>query len=67
MSKEELTTKMHSEFIISDDEDLKQRCWCALKQLQSGDWLLESVAKSFSVTPAQIESFRDEFELLTSE
>ena len=61
---EELTTKMHSEFSVNNDVELKHRCFCVLKRLQKkAD--KSSLLNMYNVTEDQVNSFKKEFELLS--
>lgn len=60
---EELTTKMHSEFSVNNDIDVKHRCLCALQDLQDG-YTMPQLTKLYNVTEAQINEAKNEFDLL---
>ena len=59
--KEELTTQMHSEFSISEETDIRHRCFCALKDIKDFSYTLEKVCVLYNVTPKQIETHKKEF------
>ena len=64
--KEELTTKMDSEFSVSKETDVKHRCFCALKDIQSFSYSTERVCALYNVSPEQIERYKAEFLALSS-
>ena len=65
--KEELTTKMHSEFSIEEETDVKHRCFCALKCIKDYFYSIEKASILYDVSPEDIEKFKSEFEQLSSE
>ncbi len=65
MSKEELTTKMHSEFTISTEADVKLTAFMALNDMKELGYSYEEITSLYDITAEQIKSFEDEFKLLT--
>jgi hypothetical protein len=66
MSKEELNTKMHSEFTVSDEIDVKHQCFAALKDMTKFNYTIEKASKTYGVSISQIESFTLEFNKLVA-
>lgn len=65
MSKEELTTKMHSEFTISTQANLKLTAFMALTSMKEQGYSLDQITSLYDITAEQINSFEEEFKLLT--
>jgi hypothetical protein len=63
--KEELTTKMHSEFQVSEETDLKHRCFSALECMTEFGYSAKDAADIYGVSVTEIDKFRDAFELLS--
>ena len=59
---EELTTKMHSEFNISNDLEIKHRCFNALEDHIIYSDSIETVTVRYNVTEKQMNIYRKEFE-----
>ncbi|PQA92744.1 hypothetical protein SAMN05421796_11072 [Chryseobacterium piscicola] len=59
--KEELTTKMHSEFSVSVNTDIKHKCFCALKDMQMFSYSLEYVCNIYKISKYDIEKYSSEF------
>lgn len=58
--KEELTTKMHAEFSLDQETEIKHRAFSAL----SSGLPLKRAAEIYDVSENAIESYRKEFEQL---
>ncbi|RTY71587.1 hypothetical protein [Flavobacterium sp. LB2P53] len=65
MSKEELTTQMHSEFNISTQANIKLTAFMALTDMKELGYSYEEITSLYELTEVQIKSFEDEFKLLT--
>ncbi|RWX00929.1 hypothetical protein [Flavobacterium cerinum] len=63
--KEELTTKMHSEFTVSNDTDKKHRAFSAITSMRSLDYSIDQVAELYNVSKNDIEKYLPEYDLLT--
>lgn len=60
--KEELNTKMHSEFNISSDDEIKFNVFSCLKVVSYDDkYKLEKYCKIYNVSLADIDKHKDEF------
>ena len=66
MPKEELTTKMHSEFTISEETNIKHKCFAALNDMLKYNYTIEEVSKIFGVTITDIRKHTLEFDELNS-
>lgn len=47
---EELTTAMHSEFTVSEETDIKHRCWTAWECIEDGDFSFDKACQVYNVT-----------------
>lgn len=56
--KEELTTKMHSEFIVSEDTDLKHRVWALLSEAERRGVEAKVLMAGYGLTVDQVERYR---------
>lgn len=66
-NKEELTTKMHSEFGVDNDTRRKHVTWTALSVIASG-FMSEAVAmKKYNVTDKEIEKYTAEYDELSDD
>jgi hypothetical protein len=61
--KEELTEKMHSEFTVDEETEIKHRAWVVLGCVQDGADLAEMM-KLYQVTQDDIDKNIDEFNSL---
>lgn len=59
--EEELTSKMHSEFTVSDEADISHRVFCVVKDLAIGTPLKESL-EDYDVTLDQYNKYRSKWE-----
>lgn len=61
--KEELTTKMHSEFTVTPETEVKHRCFCALMLLpkDSTDSDIEKRAKQYGVSLSDVKKYSDDY------
>jgi hypothetical protein len=66
MSKEELTTKMHSEFTISKETEIKHLCFTALNDILNYGYAIQEVSKIYGVSVDQIKQHKPEFDKLNS-
>lgn len=66
MSKEELTTKMHSEFNVSPETDVKHIAFAALSRIKKYGYTMEEVLSIFDITEKQILQHEAEFNRLAS-
>lgn len=66
MLKEELTTKMHSEFTVSKETEIKHLCFTALNDLSNYDYTIQEVSKIYGVSVAKINEYKAEFDKLKS-
>ena len=66
MPKEELTAKMHSEFTISDETNIKHKCFAALNDMLKYNYTIEEASKTFGVTITDIKKYTVEFDELNS-
>ncbi len=65
--KEELTSKMHREFQVSDETDVKHRCFSALECIYEYNYSIEDAAEIYGITISDIQQHRAEFESLLAE
>lgn len=66
MSKEELTTKMHSEFNISDEATIRLTALMALSDMKEFDYSIKEASELYSISESQILKYKDENEALLS-
>jgi hypothetical protein len=66
MSKEELNTKMHSEFIVSEENNVKHKCFAALRDMSKFNYSIDKASKTYNVSISQIESYTSEFNKLVA-
>lgn len=66
MSKEELNTKMHLDFTVSEEINVKHQCFAALKDMSKFNYSIEKAAKTYGVSVSKIEAFTAEFNELVS-
>jgi hypothetical protein len=67
MLKEELTTKMHSEFTVSKETDVKHRVYALLTLTGINDKdKIKKYASTYRVTPAQIKRYLPRFKSLST-
>lgn len=59
--KEELTTKMHSEFSVTEKTDTKHKCFCALSDMDLFSYSIEKAAVLYAVTTDDILSYQNEY------
>lgn len=59
--KDELTTKMHSEFTISKQTEIKLKVYCALSDIKEFKYSIEKVCKLYGITKENIELYRKEY------
>lgn len=62
MSKEELTTKMHSEFSISDEATTRLTALMALSDMNKFNYSIDTVCELYSLTEIDISKHQKEFE-----
>ncbi|SFS30735.1 hypothetical protein [Lutibacter maritimus] len=62
--KEELTTKMHSEFSIDSETEISHRVSCVVDELNEGYDTLEVLLKDYNVTIEQYNKYRSKWEKL---
>lgn len=62
--KEELTTKMHSEFSIDSETEISHRISCVVDELNEGYDTLEVLLKDYNVTIEQYNKYRSKWEKL---
>lgn len=55
--KEELTTKMHSEFTITDEEDIEIRAWTAESTIKDGLFTVEEACRRYGITLDQYNKY----------
>lgn len=65
-SKDEMTEKMHSEFTISKETEIKHLCWSALERIYKYNYTLLEVCEVINVTPEQIELHRQSYEEISN-
>lgn len=56
--KEELTTKMHSEFKVSSQIDIEHKCLCALSDMKNFSYSIEDVAKIYKISSEEINAYQ---------
>ena len=61
---EELTTKMHNEFSISNELEIKHRCFNALEDHLLFSDSIETVTMRYDVTEKQMNIYKAEFQSL---
>lgn len=62
--KEELTTKMHSEFSVSEETDIKHRVWRLLSYCDSSGVDEKTHADYVGLTMEQVEKHKTEYQRL---
>lgn len=62
--KDELTTKMHSEFSIDNETEISHRVSCVVDELHEGFGTLEQLLEDYGVTKEQYEKHRLKWEKL---
>ena len=65
MIKEELNTKMHSEFKVPKKTDIKHKSFAALRSMSDLKYTKEKAADIYDVTVSDIEKHKPEFNLLS--
>lgn len=58
--KEELTTKMHAEFSVSDKTELNHKCFCAISDMNLFSYSLEKAASIYGITTQELQKYIDE-------
>lgn len=66
MSKEELTTKMHSEFNISDEATIKLTAFMALSDMNEFNYSIAEASELYSISESEILKYKDEHKALLS-
>lgn len=66
MSKEELTKKMHSEFSVSEEINIKHKCFAALNDMLKFNTDIERASKTYGVSISDIKNYTSEFNDLKS-
>lgn len=54
---EELTTKMHSEFTVSEITDIKHKCSCAVSDMEQYNYSIEKAALIYQIKIEDIQQF----------
>lgn len=62
--KEELTSKMHSEFNVDSETEISHRVSCVVDELKEGFGSLDELLKDYNVTKEQYETYRAKWEKL---
>jgi hypothetical protein len=63
-NSDELTKKMHGEFTVSNDVDLKHAAWSALSAIKNGFITQAQAMTNYGVSTKDLEAYRDEWENL---
>jgi hypothetical protein len=63
--REELTAKMHSEFTISKQTEIKHKVFCALSDVKEFKYSIKEVCKLYGITEKDIDLYRNEYLDLT--
>ena len=58
---DELTTKMHSEFDISKETEIKHKCYMALLDIKEFNYSIEYVCELYNISKEEIEQHKSEF------
>ncbi len=66
MPKEELTTKMHSEFTVSEETNIKHKCFAALNDMLKRNTNIEQASETYGVSISDIKKHSLEFNNLIS-
>jgi siroheme synthase (precorrin-2 oxidase/ferrochelatase) len=58
LSKGELNTKMYLEFIVSEENNVKHKCFAALRDMSKFNYSIDKPRKTYTMFPiSQIESY----------
>lgn len=66
-NKEELTTKMHSEFGVDKDTDQKHATWTALESIADGDMTKQEAMEEYGVTEEDFKKYTPEYDELSDD
>jgi hypothetical protein len=64
MAKEELTTKMHSEFNISDKASIRLTAFMALSDMKEFNYSITDASELYAIPESEILNYKDEHEAL---
>jgi hypothetical protein len=59
--QDELTTAMHSDFQITEEDDQKHAAWTALGVIESGVMSVEEACEEYGVSKQDLERHRNEW------
>lgn len=59
--KDELTTKMHSEFTISKETEIKHKVFCALSDIEKFNYSIPQLCEVHGITKSDIEFYKNEY------
>lgn len=62
--KDELTSKMHSEFTVDSETEISHKVSCVVDELNEGFGTLDELLKDYNVSLEQYEKYRSKWEKL---